>query len=75
MDFPDGSDSKELPVKQETQVSLGQGYPLEKRWPPTPVFLPGESHGERSLDDHSPQRRKELDVTERLTHTHISDTA
>ena len=54
MDFPDGSDSKELPVKQETQVSLGQGYPLEKGWPPTPVFLPGESHGQRSLDDYSP---------------------
>ena len=34
---------------------------------PTPVFLPGESHGQRSLARHSPWGRKELDTTERLT--------
>ena len=35
---------------QETQVqSLGPEYPLEKGIKPTPVFLPGESHGQRSL--------------------------
>ena len=31
---------------------------------PTPVFLPGESHGQRNLVDYSPQDRKELDTTE-----------
>ena len=35
------------------------------------VFLPGESHGQRSLADYSPWGRKELDTTERLsTHRH-----
>ena len=32
----------------------------------TPVFLPGESHGQRSLTDYSPQGHKELDMTEQL---------
>ena len=37
-------------VMQETQVqSLGQEDLLEKEWLPTPVFLPGEFHGQRSL--------------------------
>ena len=34
-------------------------------WQSTPVFLPGESHGQRrSLADHSPWGRKESDMTE-----------
>ena len=37
---------------------------------PTPVLLPGESHGQRSLTGYSPWARKESDTTERLTHTH-----
>ncbi|KAB0369215.1 hypothetical protein FD755_019220, partial [Muntiacus reevesi] len=37
---------------------------------PTPVFLPGESHGQRSLVGYSPQGHKESDTTERL-HFHI----
>ena len=39
---------------------------------PTPVFLPGEFHGKRSLEGYSPWGCKELDMTERLstaTHT------
>ena len=39
-----------LPAMQETQVqSLGGEDPLEKEIVTTPVFLPGESHGQRSL--------------------------
>ena len=34
---------------------------------PTPVFLPGESHGQKSLVGYSPCGRKELDTTEPLT--------
>ena len=34
---------------------------------PTPVFLPGESHGQRSLMGYSPWGRKELDMTEWLS--------
>ena len=41
---------------------------------PTPVFLPGESHGRRSLVGYSPRGRKELDTTERLNfHFQLSD--
>ena len=36
--------------------------PLEGAWQPTPVFLPGESHGQRSLVGYSPQRRTESDM-------------
>ena len=46
---------KNLPVMQKTQVrSLGQEDPWRRKWQPTPVFLPGESHGERSLVGYSP---------------------
>ena len=37
-----------------------------RKWQPTPVSLPGESHGRRSLVGYSPQGRKELDTTEQL---------
>ena len=38
--------------------------PWRKAWPPTPVFFPGESHGQRSLEGYSPEGHKELDTTE-----------
>ena len=57
---------------KEMQVqSLGQEDPLEKKWPSTPVSLPGESYGQRSLAGYSSWGLKELDVTEHVhTHTH-----
>ena len=42
-----------------------------RQWQPTPVLLPGKSHGWRSLVGCSPWGRKELDMTERL-HSHFS---
>ena len=42
-----------------------------RRWHPTPVLLPGKSHGRRSLVDCSPWGREESDTTERL-HSHFS---
>ena len=36
------------------------------KWQPTPIFLPGKSHGQGSLVSYSPRGRKELDTTERL---------
>ena len=56
---------KNLPAKQETLVgSLSWEDPLERRkWQPTPVFLPGKSHGQRSLVGYSPWHRKESDMT------------
>ena len=60
-----------MPVQetQETQVwSLDQEDPWKRACPPTPVFLPGESDGQRSLASYSPWGLKESDTTE---HTHI----
>ena len=42
-----------------------------RQWHPTPVLLPGKSHGQRSLLGCSPRGRQELDTTERL-HFHFS---
>ena len=38
--------------------------PWWRAWQPTPVFLPGESHGQRSLAGYSTWGHKELDITE-----------
>ena len=44
---------------------LGSGkIPWRKKWQPTPVFLPGEFHGQRSLVGYSPWGCKESDTTE-----------
>ena len=40
--------------------------PKRRKGLPTPVFLPIESHGQRSLVGYSPWGRKELDTTEQL---------
>ena len=54
---------------QEIQVqSLGWEDPLEKVMATTPVFVPGESHGQRSLVGHSPQGHTQLDTTEANEH-------
>ena len=44
-------------------------YPGEANGNPTPLFLPGKSNGQRSLEGYSPWAHNELGVTERLTHT------
>ena len=42
------------PAVQETWfLSLGQKMPWRRKWQPTPVFLPGKSHGQRSLVGYS----------------------
>ena len=38
--------------------------PWKKAWQPTPILLPGESHGQRSLEGYSPRGRTESDMTE-----------
>ena len=59
---------KNLPAVRETWVqSLIRKMPWKSGWQPTPVLLPGKSHGQRSLAGYSPQGRKESDTTERLT--------
>ena len=42
---------------------------LRRAWQPTPVFLPGEFLGQRSLVGYSPWGLKELDTTEATQHT------
>ena len=37
--------------------------PWRRKWQPTPVFLPGKSHGQRSLEGYSPCGHKELDMS------------
>ena len=41
--------------------------PWRRKWQPTPVILPGKSHGQRSLVDYSPRGLKESDMTQQLS--------
>ena len=43
--------------------------PWRRAWHPTPVFLPGESHGQRSLAGCGPCGHTELDTTEAAKHS------
>ena len=65
MDFPGGSEGKASTYNAGDPGSIpGSGRsPGEGKWQPTPVFLPGESHGRRSLVGYSPRGRKESDTT------------
>ena len=52
----------------ETWVRSWVGkIPWRRKWQPTPVVLPGKSHGRRSLVGCSPWSHKESDTTEQLT--------
>ena len=63
-----GISGKEAPAVQEMEVcSWGQKIPWRRQWQPTPVFLPGESQGQRSLVGYSPWSHKESDTTEQLS--------
>ena len=56
---------KNLPAVQETQFSsLGWEDFMEKKMQPSPIFLPGEFHGQRSPAGYNPQGFKESDMTE-----------
>ena len=45
---------KNLPAMQETGFNPSVGkIPWRRKWPPIPVFLPGEFHGQRILAGHS----------------------
>ena len=72
--FPAGSAAKNLPAKQEPQDPWVKKIPWRSTWQPTPIFSPGESHGQRSLVGYRPRGHKELDTTEETarahTHTH-----
>ena len=42
----------------------GGKIPWSRKWQPTPVLLPGESHGQKSLAGYSPRGHREVDMTE-----------
>ena len=64
MGFPSSSSGENPPA------NAGYGIPWRRKWQPTPVFLPGKSHGQRSLTGYSPQSCKELDATEATSRAH-----
>ena len=72
--FLGGTSGKQRPCQCRRSKRLrfspwvGQ-IPSRRAWQPTPVFSPGESHGQRSLAGYSLWGRKEWATTESLTHT------
>ena len=57
MGFPGGSVVRNLPASAE---DAGLKISWRKKWQPTPVFLPGKSHGQRSLAGYSPPGCKDV---------------
>ena len=71
-DFPGGSDGKSvcLQCKRLGFDPWVGNIPWRRKWQPTPVFLPGKFHGQRSLAGYSPRGQKELHMMEHMcTHT------
>ena len=58
---------KNPPAMQVMKADVGS-IPRKRAWQPTPVFSPGESHGQRSLMGHSPWGRMESDTSEISVH-------
>ena len=72
--FPGGSEVKASASKRPGFHPWVGKILWRRAWQPVPVFLPGESQGQRNLVSYSPWGRKELDMTERLG-THTNETA
>ena len=71
----DGASGKEPPGQGRRHKRHGihpwvGKIPWRRAWQPTPVFLPGESHVQRSLAGYGPWGGTESDMTERLS-THV----
>ena len=76
--MPSNHASQVIPVAKNLPANTGDikryGFnpwvrkiPWRRKWQPTPVFLPGKYHGQRSLVGCSPWGSKELDMTECLS--------
>ena len=68
--FHGGSDGKEPnagDIKRHGFDSWVRKILWRREWQPFPVFLPGKSHGQRSLVEYSPWSCRELDTTEQLS--------
>ena len=64
MSFPGVAVGKNLPASAGYIKRDVKRRKERRKWQPTPVFLPGESHGQRSLVSFSPEGRKKSDMTE-----------
>ena len=67
--FPDGASGKETTCQWRRHKRCGfdpwvRKIPWRRKWQPTPVFLPGRSHGQSSLVGYSLWCPKESDMTE-----------
>ena len=67
--FPGGCSDKELTCQSRRHKRCGFDpwdgkIPWRRKWQSTPVFLPGESHGQKSLVGYGPKSCKESDITE-----------
>ena len=71
MGFPGGSTVNNLPANAgDAGLIPGSGrFPWRREWVTTPVFVPEEFHGQRSLVGYSLWGGKELDMTEQLNYT------
>ena len=58
------SEPRELVIDREAWRATIHGVTKSRTRLSTPVFLPGESHGQRNLVGYSPQGHKESDMTE-----------
>ena len=69
--FPGGSVIKNLSANaRDSNFIPGsvEKIPWRRKWQPTPVFLPGKSHGQRSLAGYSPCGCNKLDTTKATEH-------
>ena len=64
-----GNSVKNLPATQDTWFDPWVRDPWRRKWQPTPVFLPGEFHGQRSPTGCNPWGYKEWALIEWLVHT------
>ena len=79
LDFLGGSVVKNLPAMQEHLQCRRHRFnpwvgkiPWRRKWQPTPVFLPGESHGQRSLVGYSPwSLRVGYNLATKSTHSSV----
>ena len=65
---------KELDMTEQLQFTNFTHFILShwrRKWQPTPIFLPGESYGQKSLTGHGPWGCRESDTTEVTKHARI----
>ena len=72
--FPGGASGKESTCQRKRHQRLGfdpwvRKIPWSRKWQPTPVFFPGKSHGQRSLEGYSPWGSQRANV--HIMYTHI----